>query len=48
MSDRKGVDMGRREDRKELGGVEVGDSIFILHCMKENLWLIKVGGKELR
>lgn len=47
VSDRKGVDMGRRGDREELGGVEVGDSIFILHCMKENLWLIKVGGKSL-
>lgn len=36
-----------RGGREELGGVEGEDFIFILYCMKENLWLIKVGGKSL-
>lgn len=34
MRDRKGVDLDERGGREELGGVEEGEAIIRIHCVK--------------
>lgn len=38
MRDRKGVDLGGREGREELGVVQGGETVLRLYYMKESIF----------
>lgn len=47
-SDRKGIDLDRREGGEDLGGVRGGENIIRIYCIKESIFSKrKIEGKRL-